>query len=116
MPIQVSDEVFDECVNRALDSIPDELAGLIDNCVVLVADAPSAGEDVFGFYDGIPLTERGADYGGVLPDRILIFREPHKSVCETEDDLVAEIHTTVVHEIAHHFGIDDAALEELGYQ
>ncbi len=116
MPIRVSDEVFDECVNRALDSIPDELVALIDNCVVLVVDAPPPGEDVFGFYDGIPLTERGSDYGGVLPDRIMIFREPHKSACSTQDDLVAEIHTTVVHEIAHHFGIDDAALDELGYQ
>lgn len=116
MPVQVSDEVFDECVNRALDTIPDALVALIDNCVVLVADEPPAGEDVFGFYDGIPLTERGSDYGGVLPDRILIFREPHLQACADLDELVEEIHVTVVHEIAHHFGIDDDALAELGYQ
>ncbi len=116
MPVHVSDEDFDACVNQALDAIPDALIALIDNCVVLVEEAPPPGEDLFGFYDGIPLTERGFDYGGVLPDRILIFREPHRLTCETVDDLIDEIHTTVVHEIAHHFGIDDEALGELGYQ
>ena len=116
MAVEVSDEVFDECVNRALDTIPDELVGLIDNCVVLVEDAPPPGEDLFGVYDGIPLTERGFDYSGVLPDRILIFRAPHKQACDSIDELVEEIHITVVHEIAHHFGIDDEELHQLGYQ
>lgn len=116
MAVEVSDEVFDQCVNEALDTIPDALVDLIDNCVVLVEDAPPAGEDLFGVYDGVPLTERGFDYTGVLPDRILIYREPHKQACASIDELVTEIHITVVHEIAHHFGIDDHALAELGYQ
>lgn len=116
MAIEVSDEVFDQCVNDALDSIPDALVTLIDNCVVLVEDAPPPGQTIFGVYHGIPLTERGAHYGGVLPDRILIFREPHKRTCRSIEELTDEIHVTVVHEIAHHFGIDDAALAELGYQ
>lgn len=116
MPVQVSDEVFDDCVNLALDSIPEELLKLIDNCVVLVEDEPPPGEDLFGVYEGIPLTERGFGYGGVLPDRIVIYRNPHKQACQTEDELVDEIHITVVHEIAHHFGIDDDALEGLGYR
>lgn len=116
MPIRVSDEVFDQCVDDALNTIPDVLVALIDNCVVLVEDEPPAGEEVFGFYDGIPLTERGSDYGGVLPDRILIFREPHRQACDTIEELVDELHITVVHEIAHHFGISDDELHQLGYQ
>lgn len=116
MAIEVSDEVFDRCVNEAIDTIPTELVELIDNCVVLVEDDPPPGEDLFGFYDGVPLTERGFDYGGVLPDRILIFRTPHKQQCDTVAELVDEIHITVVHEIAHHFGIDDEKLHELGYE
>ena len=115
MPIRVSDEVFDECVNRALDSIPDELVALIDNCVVLVEDEPPEGEPLFGLYVGVPLTERGFGYGGVLPDRITIFRGPHLRACESIDELVDQIHITVVHEIAHYFGIEDEALDELGY-
>ncbi|MGB3956192.1 MAG: metallopeptidase family protein [Brooklawnia sp.] len=116
MPVQVSDEVFNDCVNLALDSIPEDLLALIDNCVLLVEDDPPGGEELFGVYEGIPLTERGFGYGGVLPDRIIIYRNPHKQACQTEDELVDEIHVTVVHEIAHHFGIDDDALERLGYQ
>ena len=68
-----------------------------------------------GLYDGIPLTERGETYAGALPDRILIFRAPILAICETEDDVVEEVHITVVHEVAHHFGIDDDRLHELGY-
>lgn len=116
MPISLSDAEFDQCVNEALDTIPDALVGHIDNCVVLVEDDPPPGEELFGLYDGVPLTERGFDYGGVLPDRILIFRNPHKRACDTLDELIDEIHITVVHEIAHHFGIDDEELGDLGYQ
>lgn len=115
MPVQLSDTEFDRCVDQALAAIPDELASLIDNCVVLVIAEPPDGEELFGLYDGVPLTERGSDYGGVLPDRILIFRGPHLRACGSLSELVDEIHITVVHEIAHHFGIDDAALDALGY-
>jgi predicted Zn-dependent protease with MMP-like domain len=112
----VSAEQFETLVTEALDQIPDELFALIDNCVVLVEDRPPADDPgLLGLYDGVPLTERGDFYAGVLPDRILIFREPILKICETYADVVDEVHITVVHEIAHHFGIDDDRLHELGY-
>ena len=115
MPVQLNQADFDRCVNEAIDSIPDALVSLIDNCVVLVEDEPPEGEPLFGLYVGVPLTERGFGYGGVLPDRITIFRGPHLRACESIDELVDQIHITVVHEIAHHFGIDDDRLAELGW-
>lgn len=78
-------------------------------------DAPEDDPDLLGLYDGVALTDRDTTYGGVLPDRIMIFRRPTLAICETEQDVVEEVHITVVHEIAHHFGIDDARLHDLGY-
>ncbi|GAB3764467.1 metallopeptidase family protein [Microlunatus parietis] len=116
MAIDLSTERFEELVALALDEIPPELAALIDNCVILVEDDPPPDEpDLLGLYDGIPLTERGTDYAGVLPDRIFIYRRPTLAICDTLDDVVEEVHITVVHEIAHHFGIDDDRLHALGY-
>lgn len=116
MAIDLSTERFEELVALALDEIPPELSALIDNCVILVEDDPPPDEpDLLGLYDGIPLTERGTDYAGVLPDRIFIYRRPTLAICDTLDDVVEEVHITVVHEIAHHFGIDDARLHALGY-
>lgn len=108
---------FDELVAEALDTIPDELAGLIDNCVILVEDYPPPDRpaDLLGQYEGIPLTERGEFYSGVLPDKITIYRQPTLAICDAFEHVVEEVHITVVHEIAHHFGIDDARLHELGY-
>ncbi len=116
-PLFVDDEQFDELVSAALDRVPPALADLMDNCVVLVEDRPpeDAPPDLLGLYEGIPLTERGEFYSAVLPDRILIFREPILAFCRTYDEVVEEVHITVVHEIAHHFGIDDDRLHELGY-
>src|ERR1700712_3048608 len=106
---------FEELVEQALDEIPDQLAALVRNVVVLVEDEPPSGEpDLLGVYDGVSLTERGADHTG-LPDRITIFRRPLLQLCEDADELVREVRITVVHEIAHHFGIDDDRLHELGY-
>lgn len=114
--LDITREEFEELVAEALDGIPAELARLMDNVVVLVEDeAPPEEPDLFGLYDGVPLTERGDWYSGVLPDRILIFRLPTLRVCETDEDVVDEVRITVVHEIAHHFGIDDERLHELGY-
>ena len=115
MAIEVSEEEFDAAVDQALDSIPDELTALIDNCVVLVEDLAPEGPELFGLYEGVPLTERGHDYGAVLPDQIFIYRQPHLSACDTVEELVDEIHVTVVHEIAHPFGVDDDRLHALGY-
>ena len=114
--IEMSRKRFEDLVAEALDQVPEELASLIDNCVVLVEDdAPDDDPDLLGLYDGTPLTERDSTYAGVLPDRITIFRNPTLDMCDAEDDVVREVHITVVHEIAHHFGIDDARLHELGY-
>jgi predicted Zn-dependent protease with MMP-like domain len=109
-------EEFEDAVRDALDEIPDELAELMDNVVVLVEDDPPAGEDLLGLYEGTPLTERGSWWAaGSLPDRITIFRRPTLAICDTRDDVVDEVAVTVVHEIAHHFGIDDSRLHELGW-
>lgn len=114
--IEMSAEDFEGLVADALDQIPPELARLIDNCVILVEEFPPPDDPgLLGLYDGIPLTERGETYAGALPDRILIFRAPILAMCDTEADVVDEVHITVVHEIAHHFGIDDDRLHELGY-
>ena len=90
------------------------MAALIDNCVILVHDYPPPDlPHTLGLYSGIPLTERGEFYTG-LPDHILIFREPILAICETREQVIREIRITVA-QIAHHFGIDDDRLHELGY-
>ena len=110
-------ERFDELVSEALDEIPPELAAVMDNVVVLVEDEPPADDpDLLGLYEGIPLTERDWAYGGNLPDRITIYRGPTLRMCEDEGEVVDEVHITVVHEVAHHFGIDDERLHALGYE
>ncbi len=114
--IDMSRAEFEELVSRALDTIPAELADLIDNCVVLVEDEPPADDpDLLGVYDGTPLTERDSNYTMVTPDRITIFANPIREMCESADEVVEEVRITVVHEIAHHFGIDDDQLHVLGY-
>src|SRR3954452_12575798 len=114
--IAMAGERFDELVRDALDSLPPRLARLVDNCVVLVEEDPPADEpDLLGLYEGTPLTERDSGYTMVTPDRITIFRSGVLGVCDSEDDVVEEVRITVVHEIAHHFGIDDDRLHELGY-
>ena len=112
----MSREHFEELVGDALDQVPEGLAALMDNVVVLVEDEPPQDDpDLLGFYDGTPLTERDTRYAGVVPDRIMIFRNPTLRMCEDEDEVVDEVRITVVHEIAHHFGIDDDRLHDLGY-
>jgi len=106
---------FDELVGDALDQVPPELSRMMDNVVVLVEPRNDEEPDLLGLYEGIALTERGSDYGGALPDRIFVYRDAILSVCETEDDVVDEVAITVVHEIAHHFGIDDERLHDLGW-
>jgi predicted Zn-dependent protease with MMP-like domain len=116
MTAEVSAADFELLVQQALDDIPADLARNIENCVVLVEEfPPPEAPGLLGLYEGIPLTERGSTYGAVLPDRITIFRHPILARCETVEEAVREIHTTVVHEVAHHFGIDDERLDELGY-
>lgn len=114
--LDIPAEAFEAMVCEALDGVPAELAALLDNVVVLVEDdAPADDPELLGLYEGTPLTERDAGYSGVLPDVITIFRRPTLALCDDEDEVVAEVRTTVVHEIAHFFGIDDDHLDELGY-
>ncbi len=107
--------VFEELVADALDRVPPDLMDLMDNVVVLVEDRHPEEPDLLGLYEGFALTERGWEYGGALPDRIMIYREAICDICETAEDVVEEVLVTVVHEIAHHFGIDDDRLHELGW-
>lgn len=115
MAVTMSRERFEELVADALDSVPAQLLKLLDNVVILVEDDSPAGQRLLGLYEGYALTERGVDYGVVLPDRITIFRNPILSVCHTEAEVAHEVTVTVVHEIAHHFGIDDERLHHLGW-
>jgi len=117
MPVEMSPEDFEALVENALDAIPDEIASLVRNVVVLVEDEPPEDEpdDLLGLYDGVALTERDQAFLPALPDRIFLFRGPLLDMCEDEAELVDEIRITVVHEIAHHFGIDDDRLHDLGY-
>ena len=112
--VDVTRERFEELVGEALDDVPPDLTKLMDNVVVLVEDDPRE-EGLLGLYEGLPLTERGEWYGGVLPDRITVYRNPICAICDDEEDVMDEVYTTVVHEIAHHFGIDDDRLDELGW-
>ena len=116
MPVEMEPAEFDALVDRALDDIPDEIARLVRNVVVLVEDdAPEDDPDLLGLYDGIALTERWGDPMMELPDRIFVFRNNLLDMCESVEELEDEVRITVVHEIAHHFGIDDDRLHDLGY-
>jgi predicted Zn-dependent protease with MMP-like domain len=118
-------EEFDVLVECALASLPEEILARLQNIAVTVSDWPSRGElqrakvgpgaSLFGLYEGIPLTQRGARYGLVTPDRIILFRGPLVQLCQTYEALQKQIKQTVVHEIAHHFGIGEARVRELGY-
>jgi predicted Zn-dependent protease with MMP-like domain len=113
--VDVPAERFEELVAEALDGIPPELGRLMDNVAVFVREG-SPGSGLLGRYEGIPLTKRDRGYEGmVMPDRITIFRQPILARCRTEADVVRQVRITVVHEVGHHFGIDDARLHELGW-
>ena len=112
----MSREHFEGLVSDALDQVPADLASLMDNVVVLVEDeGPESDPDLLGLYDGTPLTERDSSYAGAMPDLITIYRNPTLRMCESDEEVVDEVRITVVHEIAHHFGIDDDKLHDLGY-
>ncbi|EEH65963.1 MAG: metallopeptidase family protein [Actinomyces urogenitalis] len=127
-PVHLPDADFEDAVGDALDSLPPDLAEAMDNVVILVQDEPEPDmlrrEDydelgrptLLGLYDGVPLTERDTSWSLVLPDRIFIFKGPLERWCTSREELVEEITVTVIHEIAHHFGIDDDRLHELGWE
>jgi predicted Zn-dependent protease with MMP-like domain len=114
--VDVPTDRFEALVGAALDEIPAALAEAMDNVVIVVEDEHPEEPDLLGLYEGVPLTEReGYGIGGGLPDRITIFRLPILDLCRTEAEVVEEVRITVVHEIAHHFGIDDRRLHDLGW-
>jgi predicted Zn-dependent protease with MMP-like domain len=115
VPVEMTRHRFEELVAEALDEIPPEFARAMDNVVVLVEEYNEEEPDILGLYHGVALTERTSHYGGVLPDRISIYRRPILRMCEDEDEVVEEVLITVMHELGHHFGIDDARLHDLGW-
>jgi predicted Zn-dependent protease with MMP-like domain len=115
MPVDMTRTRFEELVADALDLVPETFAAAMDNVVVLVEDRDPEDPTLLGLYHGTALTERTWEYGGDLPDRIYIYREAILDICESEEDVVEEVAITVIHEIAHHFGIDDDRLHELGW-
>ncbi len=112
--VDVDPERFDVMVSEALDGIPAELRELMSNVAVTVQhDGGPAG--LLGLYQGVPLTRRSTFYAGVLPDRITIYRRAICAVCTSESEVVEQVRRTVVHEVGHHFGIDDSRLRALGW-
>lgn len=109
-------DAFEELVTAELDELPDDMIDGLENIVFVVEDRPEDGSlDLLGLYDGVALTERGRYGFGEMPDRIILYREPLLSICDDEDELREEIHVTLVHEIAHFYGIDDERLHDLGW-
>lgn len=116
---------FKRCVTQALDGLPPDIRAGMENIDILIQFWPTREQlrensmsnkhDLLGLYEGIPLTDRGASYGAVLPDRITIFQGPLEGAAASEEELIEEIRKTVVHEIAHFFGWSDERLEQLGY-
>ncbi|OSC41482.1 hypothetical protein B8W66_08910 [Mycobacterium decipiens] len=115
MAVRMDPQRFDDLVSDALDLIPPELAAAMDNVVVLVADRHPRDNDLLGLYEGVALTERDSDYAGSLPDAITIYRDALLDTCDSADEVVEQVAITVIHEIAHHFGIDDERLDQLGW-
>jgi predicted Zn-dependent protease with MMP-like domain len=113
---ELTAEEFEQLVIDELDLLPDDMVDGLDNVIFVTEDRPEDGSlDLLGLYDGVALTERGQYGFGELPDRIVLYREPLLAMCESIDELKDQIHVTLVHEIAHFYGIDDRQLHELGW-
>ena len=116
MSLELTADEFERIVIDELDELPDEMVDGLENLVFVTEDRPEDGSlDLLGIYEGVALTERDRYGFGELPDRIVLFREPLLAICATEDELRDEIHVTLVHEIAHYYGIDDEELHRLGW-
>jgi predicted Zn-dependent protease with MMP-like domain len=112
--IDVEPGRFEEMVADALDGLPEGLGRLMQNVAVTVEHAPGP-PGLLGLYQGVPLTSRTSQYAGVLPDRITIYRLAICAICNSEEEVADQVRRTVIHEVAHHFGIDDDRLSELGW-
>ena len=116
MSLDLTEEQFERLVVEELDELPDEMVDGLENVVFVTEDRPADGSmDLFGLYEGVALTERDRYGFGELPDRIVLYREPLLEACDDLEQLRDEIHITLVHEIAHYYGIDDEQLHELGW-
>ena len=116
MSLELTEEEFEKIVVAELDELPDEMVEGLENLVFVTEDRPADGSlDLLGLYEGVALTERDSYGFGELPDRIVLYREPLLAVAEDLDELRDEIHITLVHEIAHYYGIDDDELHRLGW-
>lgn len=113
--VEVSPERFAELVGDALDRLPGDIVRMLDNVVIQVDEQADGEPGLLGLYRGIALTERTSDYSFVMPDQITVYRQPLMRICADENELARQIGVTVVHELGHHLGIDDARLHELGW-
>ncbi|MBI4200981.1 MAG: metallopeptidase family protein [Chloroflexi bacterium] len=123
--VRVSRQQFERLVFKALEDLPPSIRQRMDNVDVVLRDWPSRADldqaglsephELFGLYQGVPITER-SQYDMALPDKITIFRRPLETACASRQELVQEVRTTVIHELAHHFGISDAELEQTDYR
>lgn len=113
--VEVTDEEFEELVDRGLDMIPRKLLNSLNNVAIVVEDRNEEDPTLLGLYHGVALTERSVEWPTYLPDKISIYRGALCDWCRSHDELVQQVAITVVHEIGHHFGIDDARLHELGW-
>jgi predicted Zn-dependent protease with MMP-like domain len=112
--VEIEPDRFEDMVVTALDELPEELGRLMRNVAVTVEHGPRP-RGLLGLYEGIPLTSRTSQYAGVLPDRITIYRQAICAICHSEQEVADQVRRTVIHEVAHHFGIDDNRLSELGW-
>lgn len=122
--MRLTESEFEQLVVDVLDSLPESLLNVIDNVDVVIEPRPSRAQldrmgitrgSLFGLYEGIPLTERDGGYSIVAPDKITIFQRVIEGACSNEDELAEQVRTTVIHEVAHHFGIGEEKLDELGW-
>ena len=115
MPIALTEDEFERLVGEELDALPAEMLDGLENVAFVIEDDAADGEPLLGRYEGIDLTHRDRYGFGELPDRIVVFRLPHLAAADTLEALRDEVHTTLVHEIGHYYGLDDARLHELGW-
>ena len=114
--VRMADDEFDRLVDEVFDGLPDDMVRPLENVAILIADQPAGARPrLYGLYTGHPLTRRGVYGFGELPDRITLFRNNLEASCETVEQLRARVRITLVHEIGHYFGLDDARLQELGW-
>jgi predicted Zn-dependent protease with MMP-like domain len=126
LPIRLSQDEFEELVDEALDSLPEEFLPYMENVVVEVVDRPSRqqlremnihkGHTLLGLYQGVPLTHKSVSAPFEWPERIWIFQRSIEAICDTREEIVNQVRKTVLHEVGHHFGLDEEDLRRLGYQ